>query len=134
MARPAVPRAAAFKAVAAAKANGGGVVFFPRGMYFIDVPLLVSPGTVIRGEAAHLTSIYFKEANASTAPPAYVSSTSAGSWGIEDVTLYVTAYANNVIQFQPGTNSAFMRRVTIRYNSYFCLEPVTGKGSRGNHK
>jgi hypothetical protein len=37
------------------------------------------------------------------------------------------------VQFQPGTDGAFLRRTRIRFNSYFCLESVTGKGSRGRN-
>eukprot|EP00040_Diaphanoeca_grandis_P025574 m.141853 g.141853 ORF g.141853 m.141853 type:complete len:943 (+) comp30217_c0_seq1:33-2861(+) len=114
-------------------ANGGGVVYFPRGQYFISVPLVVSPGTILRGESRALVSIYFAEANQNNAPPAYVTSTVGGSWGAEDLTFYVTAYAHNIVQFQPGTDFAFLRRCRIRYNSYFCLEPVLGQGSRGRN-
>ena len=49
-------------ALAEAKANGGGVVFFPRGQYFIDVPLIVPDKTIIRGAGQDLVSIYFAEA------------------------------------------------------------------------
>ena len=43
----------------------------------------------------------------------------------------MTAFAHNVVQFQPGTDNAFLRRCRIRYNSYFCLEPGQGGSSRG---
>ena len=69
----------------------------------------------------------------SSAPPAYVTSSSAGAWGLEGLTLYVTAYANAVVRFTPGTEGAFMRRCRIRFNSYFCLEPKRGAGSRGRN-
>ena len=121
------------QAIAAATQNGGGVVFFPRGQYFIKQALVVSPGTVLRGEGRELVSIYFHEANATTAPPAYVTSTTAGSWGAEDLTFYVTAFANDIVRFQPGTDGAFLRRTRIRFNSYFCLEPAMGQGSRGRN-
>ena len=125
--------AAVAAAVAAATTNGGGVVFFPRGTYFIKMALVVSPGTILRGAGRELVSIYFHEDNQTSAPPAYVTSSKAGSWGAEDLTFYVTAFANNIVQFQPGTDGAFLRRTRIRFNSYFCLEPVTGKGSRGRN-
>jgi len=113
--------------------NGGGVVYFPRGQYFISVPLVVSPGTILRGESRALVSIYFAEANQTSAPKAYVTSTVGGAWGAEDLTFYVTGFANNVVQFQPETDFAFLRRCRIRYNSYFCLEPLQGLGSRGRN-
>eukprot|EP00041_Stephanoeca_diplocostata_P029767 m.886641 g.886641 ORF g.886641 m.886641 type:complete len:955 (-) comp23627_c0_seq5:567-3431(-) len=119
------------RAIAAATANGGGIVYFPRGQYFINGPLVVCPGTYIHGAGADLVSIYFAEDNESTAPAAYVTSSSPGSWGLADVTLYITAFAKNIVRFLPGTNGAYLRRTRIRYNSYFCLEATTPSSSRG---
>lgn len=125
--------AAVHAAIAAAEANHGGVVYFPRGQYFVTGPLLVPNGVVLRGEATDLVSIYFGEDNEKTAPQAYISGSgpSPQQWGMEGLTLYVTAFANNIVQFQPGTNGGFMRKCRIRFNSYFCLEPQEGGGSRG---
>ena len=86
---------------------------------------------MVKGEGARLVSIYFHEANQTTAPPAYVTSTTAGRWGVQDVTLYVTAFAHSIVRFLPQTENAFMRRVTVRFNSYLCLEPQKGSSSRG---
>ena len=160
-------------ALAAARANGGGVVFFPRGQYFIDVPLIVPDNTIIRGEGKDLVAIYFAQAtcpcdlvemarlyseNSSkwghnltacragcTAPPAYVTSVRPcltgppcggaplhPSWGIEELSLYVTSYATNIVQFQPQSNGCFVRKVRIRYNSLLCHNPGDhGKPGRG---
>ena len=115
-----------------AEAAGGGVVYLPRGQYFVDGALVLPPDTVLRGEARELVSIYFGEGNATTAPDAYVTGAGA-SFGVEGVTMYVTSYANNVVRFAPHTDGAFLRSSRIRYNSYFCLEPVTGQGSRGRN-
>ena len=150
-------------ALAAARANGGGVVYFPRGQYFIDVPLIVPQNTIIRGAGKDLVAINFAEStcpcdlvemarlyrdnatkygrnltqcrNACTAPPAYVTSDSTTnkpdfhpSWGIESLSLYVTAYATNIVQFQPQSDGCFMRGVRVRYNSQFCHNP----GDHGN--
>jgi hypothetical protein len=40
--------AAVATAVSAANANGGGIVFFPTGQYFIKGPLIVEPGVVLK--------------------------------------------------------------------------------------
>jgi hypothetical protein len=125
--------AAVQAALSAANTNGGGVVFFPFGQYFIRGPLIVNPGVVLRGESRELVSIYFHEDNQTTAPPAYVTSSKPGHWGVEDLTFYITSYANDIVRFIPGTDGAFFRRNRIRFNSYFCLEPITGKGSRGRN-
>lgn len=173
--QPGIGRSATAGVLAAldgARANGGGVVFFPRGQYFIDVPLIVPDNTIIRGEGKELVAIYFKEAtcpcdlvemgrlyseNSSkwgrnltacrkgcTAPPAYVTSVSAcrqapchgapmhPSWGVEELSLYITAYATNIVQFQPQSDNCFMRKVRIRYNSQLCHSPGDhGKPGRG---
>ena len=123
--------AAVQTAIAAAAQNGGGVVYFPRGQYFVSQALVVAPGTVLRGEAAALVAVYFAEANATTAPDAYVTSSVAGPWGVEHLTFFVTAFANSIVRFQPGTENAFMRHCRIRFDSYFSLEPQQNSGSRG---
>jgi hypothetical protein len=79
----------------------------------------VAPGTVLRGERRDLVSIYFAEDNATSAPPAYVSSTRPGAWGLEDLTLYVTAFANSIVRFTPGTEGAFLRRSTIHFYTQY---------------
>ena len=125
--------AAVAAAVSAANANGGGTVFFPTGQYFIKGPLIVDPGVVLKGASRELVAIYFHEDNQTTAPAAYITSSKPGSWGLEDLTFYITAFANDIVRFQPGTDGAFLRRSRIRFNSYFCLEPVQGGGSRGRN-
>jgi hypothetical protein len=117
-------------AVSAAKANGGGTVFFPFGQYFIRGPLVVEPGVILKGASRELVSVYFHEDNQATAPPAYITSSRPGAWGVEGLTFYITSYANDIVRFLPGTDGGFFRNNRIRFNSYFCLEPEQGKGSR----
>ena len=123
------------KALDAAKKNGGGIIYFPRGQYFHTGPILIPQGCALKGERIDLVSIYFFEQNQTTAPNAYITQENENvtSFGIENLTIYVTSYANNIIRFQPKTNGAYMRKVRIRYNSYFSLEPITGKASRGRN-
>lgn len=114
--------AAVHAAVAAAAANGGGVVFFPAGQYFVKGPILVAPGTVLRGESRELSAIYFFDETDKTAPDSFLTSIATsgnGRWGMEDLTVYVTSYATNVVRFQPGTDGGFLRRCRIRYTSCF---------------
>ena len=120
------------EAFAAAAASNGGVVYVPRGQYFVRGPLIIPEKTVLRGAGRELVAIYFEEDNATTAPPAYVTG-SGTSFGVEGVSLYVTSYATNIVQFSTMTDGAFLRDSRIRYNSYFCLEPEEGKGSRGRN-
>jgi hypothetical protein len=126
--------------------------------YFIRGAIVVAPGVILKGssreEVVSATvapprstdkhaprstdknapcgqSIYFAEDNQTSAPPAYLTSSAPGAWGIEDLTFYITAYANDIVRFVPGTDGGFLRRSRIRFNSYFCLEPQQGKCSRG---
>eukprot|EP00051_Salpingoeca_urceolata_P024169 m.421658 g.421658 ORF g.421658 m.421658 type:complete len:919 (-) comp20198_c0_seq6:105-2861(-) len=122
--------AAVAAAIQAAANNGGGVVFFERGTYFVNGPIQVPPGVVLRGEAMHLVSIYFAEDTKASAPDAYVTSTEPGSWGVFNITLYVTAYFNAVVRTLPQTDGFHMANVRIRANSYFC-HGASGGTSRG---
>ena len=44
-----------------------------------DAQLVLRPGTVVRGEAADLVSVFFGEDNQTTAPPAYVTANVTGA-------------------------------------------------------
>jgi hypothetical protein len=107
--------AAVQAAVDAAGKNGGGVVYFAPGQYFVTGAIRVPVGVVLKGDSADLVAIYFAEDSPATAPAAYLTSTTPGRWGIEGLTFYVTSFAHNIVQFTPGTDGAFMRRCRIRF-------------------
>ena len=113
----------------------GSIIYFPRGQYFMQGPILLPEKCIIQGERKDLVSIYFFEDNKTTAPPAYITGENQNvtQFGIEDITIYVTSYANVIIQFQPATISGYVKHIRMRYNSYFALEPVTGEASRGRN-
>ena len=113
----------------------GGIVYLPRGQYFMQGPILIPEGCILQGERRDLVSIYFFEQNQTTAPDAYVTgrTNTTQSFGVEDLTIYVTSYANNIIRFQPSTNGGHVKRIRMRFNSYFALEPVMGQASRGRN-
>ena len=71
--------AALFTSDCGQAANGGGVVYFPTGQYFIHGPLVVAPGVVLRGASRELVSIYFHEDNQHTASKDPRSAMSRGS-------------------------------------------------------
>ena len=123
------------KALSAAKENGGGIIYFPRGQYFHHGPILMCEGCILQGERTDLVSIYFFEQNQTTAPNAYITQENENttSFGLEDLSIYVTSFANNIIRFQPSSKNCYMRKIRLRYNSYFALEPITGKSSRGRN-
>lgn len=49
------------KALDVAKANGGGVVFFPAGNYYVTATLVIPPCTVLRGESRERSWIWFPD-------------------------------------------------------------------------
>ena len=110
-------------ALAAATQAGGGIVFFPKGRYMLDVGkagLVIPDNVVLKGEARHLTSIYFAEYNQSTAPDYYIRG-EGGSWGAQQLTFYVTGYfgtgeAHGGVFSLAGTNT-FLRSIRAHANS-----------------
>jgi hypothetical protein len=85
-----------------------------------------------------LTGVYFAEATESTAPYAYItldtnasllaaaSSDQIGSrapsptaWGLADLTVFISAYHNIVIDVANVTDGFIMRRVRTRVNAFF---------------
>ena len=67
-------------------------MFLPRGQYYVDGPIVLADGVVLKGEAEQLVSIYFKEDNPDTSPrPGYIyANASAEAWGVTDLTVYIT--------------------------------------------
>ena len=90
-------------AIAQADRNGGGVVFLPRGQYYIDGPIVVPAGVVIKGEGTQLVSLFFREDNPATAPkPGYVyAQPNVTRWAVEDLTIYITHFYFSVIFVHP---------------------------------
>jgi hypothetical protein len=125
------------KALAAAKAAGGGIVYFPRGTYFVnssygfDVPW----GVQLRGEGKDLVEIIFSETygvcsqkTCAVKPGSPKSGALAlfrgpesgtGGWAVSDLTVYVTAYHNAIWHVSKRTVGFEMTRVRAIANSYF---------------
>jgi hypothetical protein len=114
-------------ALDAAAVAGGGTIQFGRGQFFLNGPIAVPPNTRIVGEGMGLTGLYFSEASNTSAPPFYIyldetklpSNTSTAAWGLEDLTIFITAYHNTVIAVALSTNGFTMRRVRARVNAFF---------------
>jgi hypothetical protein len=113
--------AALNSALAAAFAAGGGTVLVPPGAVFVTGPILIPPGVMLAGAAANETSIFVAEATPITAPPAYFGLQEAaptGRWGLRDLTIYVSAFHNAVVQATNTTERLELRRVVIRANAF----------------
>lgn len=128
-------------ALAAAAAAGGGTVALGPGRFFLTRPVVVPPNTVLTGAGANQTSVWFTEWNATAhapvnlillndtaavaagagAAPAWgASPAGAGvaSWGLQDLTLYVTGAVNNVLYVSNRTDGFSLRGARFRVNPY----------------
>jgi hypothetical protein len=131
-------------ALAKAKANGGGIVYLPRGQYYVDGPLVIPHGTRLRGEGAELVSIVFREDDICCSPkPGYIyanRSDSAGegegggvAWAVEDLSIYITHHYNSVFYVHPYVTDFTLQRVRVRAAAWAMLsDPQMGESGRGN--
>ena len=98
-----------------AEANGGGVVYFPRGRYYVAGTLEVPEHTVLRGESAELVCLFWPD----TDEP-YTLVQGSHHFGLEDLTLYCSNYEHCVAAElgQPQSGHTFLRRVRVRADMY----------------
>lgn len=111
-----------------AQAAGGGTVYFPAGTYFLTEPLIIPSNTILAGERNDAVGLYFAEATNITAPVAYfmlndteanISATGTGSWGIRDLSIFITGFHFHVIYVINYTRGFFLDRVVARVNAFF---------------
>ena len=127
-------------ALAQAKAAGGGIVYLPRGQYYIDGPIIVPPNTRLRGAGQDLVAIYFREQQPSEAPmPGYIhANNSAAAWAVEDLAVYVSSFYHSVVYVGPSAVDFSLQRVRVRAAAYAMLDDrscskTCGESSRGNN-
>ena len=106
-------------ALARAKENGGGVVYFPRGQFEMKGQIVLPPRTVLRGEGMGLATLYW---NTMTNPPPSLLTGTA--FGVEDIGVYVEGYHHNVIEDSPRSDGITIKRVLIRANAFYTLTDI----------
>lgn len=108
--------AAVQAALAAADANGGGVVYFPRGRYRLSEAIAIPRRTVLRGESSTLTCIFWPDME--KPPKALISG--SNSFGLEDLTFYTFNYTKFLTGDRSGPEAGdiFCRRLVVRANAY----------------
>ncbi|GGH56563.1 hypothetical protein HNQ91_000030 [Filimonas zeae] len=99
-------------ALAAAQANGGGIVYFPRGRYIISDMIAIPPNIIIRGEGMGLVNLYWPPRT--TALPCLLKGTN--DFAVEDITLITSGIHSNIIL---GLNNVRIERTRIRANAYY---------------
>jgi len=116
--------AAVEAALKKAEANGGGVVYFPRGRYLLNATLHVPPKTVLRGEREDLAMLYWGDGSdgwkrtVSTRLPCVIQGTH--EFGVEDLFLWFVNANNGILMDRkgPDAGNVFIRRVRMQWIMY----------------
>ena len=106
-------------ALARAKQNGGGVIYFPRGQYAMKGQIVLPPRTILRGEGAGLTSVYWSTME--HPPGSLITGT---SFAVENIAIYVEGYHQNIIEDSPGSVGVKIRNVLLRANAFYALTDI----------
>ena len=118
-------------ALAKAKANGGGTVYFPAGRYHLNVPLELPPRTLLKGEGTGLVTLWWgngkfnldgggdKGLAKETEPEPPASLISGPAFGIEDLSLYLPLAHRTGIH---GFGEVRLRRVRVRIDHLWALD------------
>jgi hypothetical protein len=108
--------AAVQAALAKAAANGGGIVFFPRGRYEIRDTLKVPRFTVLRGEKREWVELLWPDQ-----PKPFVLVRGSNSFGLEEITLAAFNYLDGIESdggWEPESGDVFLRRIRVRALRY----------------
>jgi Pectate lyase superfamily protein len=110
------PAEALLAALKKAEANGGGIVYLPRGRYPVQDRLVIPPNTVLKGEAMEIVSLYWPDFD--TPPKELIT---GSNFGVESLSIYCQNH-KNVVADTSDSRGVFLRRVRIRANCYFGIE------------
>jgi len=103
-------------ALAKAKENGGGVVYFPRGRYLLTEGIELPPRTQLCGERRDLAAIVWPEM---PKPPEFLVH-GKKSFAVENLTFYCTDYVHflgNDLN-DPEAGDVHVRRIRVRADLY----------------
>lgn len=108
--------AAVQAALAKAAASGGGIVYFPRGLYQIRDTLKVPRFTVLKGEKREWVELLWPDQ-----PKPIVLVQGSNSFGLEEISLSAFNYLDGIMSdegWMPGAGDLFLRRVRVRALRY----------------
>ena len=117
-------------ALAQAKTNGGGIIYFPAGRYHLNGPLALPPRTILKGEGMGLVTLWWGSGKfnldgggdqglakeAEVKPPDNL--ISGPDFGIEDLSLYLPLEHRTGID---GFGDVRLRRVRVRVDHLWAL-------------
>ena len=118
-------------ALEAARANGGGVVYFPRGRYAFDENRTLNaipPFTTLQGEGTDLVELYWRDMaghpSANGSPTSLVQGV-AGNFALRNCTLFVQGNFSFPVISDGSADNVTIAGVIVRANPYYMmLEPV----------
>jgi hypothetical protein len=108
---------AAQKALDAAEANGGGIVYFPRGRFQLNDPIRIPRHVLLKGAGMKLTQIYWRD----TPEPFEALIYASNSFGIEDITIMAANHRYGILADdggKPGAGNVTLRRIHIILNRF----------------
>jgi hypothetical protein len=116
--------AAAQRAINAAGSHAAAntVVYFGVGRWYLQPPLLLPDGVVVRGDSMETTALYFAQQTMLSAPLAVIaaaapsvlsasSNSNTSSFGIEDLTVYNLGYYKAIVNISTSTK---VRRLEVQ--------------------
>jgi Pectate lyase superfamily protein len=106
-------------ALAKAKQSGGGTIYFPRGQYEMKGQIVLPPQTVLKGEGIGLATIYWSTME--NPPSSLLTGT---SFRVEDISIYVEGFHNNVIEDSPASDGVKIKKVLLRANAFYGLTDI----------
>lgn len=109
-------------ALASAKANGGGVVYFPRGSYAFNATLTLNaipPFTTLLGESATTVSLYWRDTDSPVRTSSLIQG-SAGNFALVNLTIWVQGNFTSVVG-DGGYDGLRMSGVTLFALPYYGL-------------
>lgn len=102
-------------ALAEAEANGGGVVYLPRGRYQVTGTLTIPKRTVLRGAGTELVCLFWPDTDE---PYTLIEGTT--HFGLENLTLYASNYIHGISALlgEPESGHVHVRNVRARLDMY----------------
>ena len=111
------------EAQAGALANGGGVIYFPRGRYELSLDSTLNaipPHTVVTGESRSLVSLVWMDPAPTSSSSAPLVTGPAGHWVLTNLTLYVAGRFGDIVS-DGAQDGVRVLNIRLRANPNYAL-------------